>query len=121
MTVFDVFQETPYDFLQIERGTVQGDEIIAERSLMGVFKYREGEEQVGTNMELPISSATLHAHPDDDFGVTDLVGHGVRVNGLTYGITNVTGGMNFDNGQMEHLTLTLQRADFIDGIADHDS
>lgn len=120
MTVFDVFQETPYDFLQIERGMTEGDVIVSERSLMGVFKLREGEEQVG-NMENPISSATLHAHPDDNFGVSEFVGQGVRVNGVTYDITNVTGGMNFDNGQMEHLTFTLQRAEFINGIAEDDS
>lgn len=118
MTVFDVFQEIPYKFLVIERGTVQGDIIVEKKSFNGVFKYRESEEALN-NMELFQSSATLHAHPDDSFGVSEYVGQGVEVNGLTYTITNATQGMNFDNGQIEHLTFTLQRADFIDGTANN--
>lgn len=113
MTVFDSFQEIPYDFLAIKRGSVKGDVIKSEQAFYGIFKLRDNQEALN-NMELYQSTATLHAHPDD-FDTTDLVGQGIRVNGITYEITRVTGGMNFANGQMEHLTFTLQRAEFVNG------
>lgn len=123
MTVFDVFQQMPYEFLTISRGTVKGNVITSKDSFLGIFKLRENQETQG-NIELYQSSATLHAHPEDfeSFEVVpDLVGQGIRVNGKTYEITNVTGGMNFADGQMEHLTFTLQRAEFIDNGTANDN
>lgn len=114
MTVFDVFQETPYKFLKINRGEVFGNTITDEVNLMGIFKQRENQETM-SNMELNISSATLHAHPEDFTDFSNLVGQGIEVDGTDYEITNMTRGTNFDNGQVEHLTFTLQRASFIDG------
>lgn len=119
MTVFDTFPEISYNFLTISRGSVKGNVITQASSFNGIFKLRESQETNG-NIELYQSSATLHVHPDD-YSTTDLVGQGVEVDGITYEITNVTGGMNFANGQMEHLTFTLERAEFIDGTSDDDS
>lgn len=110
MTVFDVFEEIPFTYIEIDRGTVYGNENDKETNLMGIFKLREGKETAG-NIELPISTATLHVHPEDFNGANGIVGNAVRVNGITYDITNVTGGSNFDTGVMEHLTLSLQRTD----------
>lgn len=116
MTVFDTFPSTPYEFLTIRRGAVKGNVIKQASSFLGIFKLRQNQEEQG-NIELYQSSATLHAHPEDYADFDNLVGQGIRVNGTTYEITNVTGGMNFASGQMEHLTFTLQRAEFIDGTA----
>lgn len=120
MTVFDSFQEIQYEFLEIKRGAVKGNVITKSSSFYGIFKLRQNQEEQG-NIELYQSSATLHAHPDDYSDFDNLVGQGIEVNGTTYEITNVTGGMNFDNGQMEHLTFTLQRAEFIDGRTTNDN
>lgn len=111
MTVFDVFQETPYTYLEISRGEILGNVITKETNFMGIFKQRESQE-TANNIELFQSSATLHAHPDDFDDWSNLVGQGVRVDGVEYEITNMTRGTNFDNGQVEHLTFTLQRAIF---------
>lgn len=117
MTVFDVFQEIPYTFLTIKRGTVKGNVIKGRSSFHGIFKLRDNQETM-SNIELFQSSATLHAHPED-YDTTDLVGQGIEVNGITYEIERVTGGMNFADGRMEHLTFTLQRAEFIDGTSNN--
>ncbi len=111
MTVFDVFQETQYTYLEISRGEVFGNIITEETNHMGIFKQRENQETMN-NMELFQSSATLHAHPEDFTNFADIIGNGVRVDGVEYEITNMTRGTNFDNGQVEHLTFTLQRASF---------
>lgn len=116
MTVFDTFPSISYEFLTIRRGAVKGNVIKQASSFLGIFKLRQNQEEQG-NIELYNSSATLHAHPEDYSDFDNLVGQGIRVNGTTYEITNVTGGMNFASGQMEHLTFTLQRAEFIDGTA----
>lgn len=113
-TVFDVFREEEFDYLTIERGTVRGNIISSEQTLRGVVKLREGMIQ-GTQ-ELAQSSATIHAHPEDFSSVDEPVGNAVRFNGLTYRISGVTGGKNFDNGQMEHYTLTLAREEELDSL-----
>lgn len=111
MTVFDVFQETPYTYLEISRGEILGNVIDKETDFMGIFKQRENQETMN-NMELFQSSATLHVHPEDYSDYGTIVGNGIRVDGVEYEITNMTRGTNFDNGQVEHLTFTLQRASF---------
>lgn len=110
MTVFDVFEEIDFTYIELDRGTIYGNEVVKETPLKGIFKLREGKE-TAENIELPISSATLHVHPEDFDGANGIIGNAVRVNGTTYDITNVTGGANFDSGVMEHLTLTLQRTE----------
>ena len=115
MTVFDVFQESPFTYLKISRGEVFGNIITEETEHTGIFKQRENQETMN-NMELFQSSATLHVHPEDFTDYGDIVGNGVRVDGVEYEITNMTRGTNFDNGQIEHLTFTLQRASFSESI-----
>lgn len=113
-TVFTSFKIIPYDFLEISRGTVYGNKIVASKDgLTGVFKLRSNSSN-SNNIELYNSSATLHTRPEDYEGISfaDLVGQGVRVEGVTYSITNVTEGKNFNNGVTEHLTFTLERAEF---------
>lgn len=113
-TVFTSFKTIPYDFLEISRGTVYGNRIVASKDgLTGVFKLRSNSS-TSNNIELYNSSATLHTRPEDYKGIlfADLVGQGVRVGGVTYSITNVTEGKNFNNGVTEHLTFTLERAEF---------
>lgn len=115
MTVFDVFKQVDYKYLEISRGEVYGNRIVSATPLKGVFKLRNGQtESPANDMEVRNSSATLHAHPEDFDDVNTLVGNGIRYDGQIYEVKNVTGGMNFDNGQMEHLTLTLEVADYVD-------
>lgn len=115
MTVFDVFEEVPFTYIVLSRGTVYGNEPQSKKCLSGIFKLREGKEETASNGELPISSATLHVHPEDFDNPNGIVGNAVRINGITYDITNMTKGTNFDNGNSEHYTLTLQRTDLAQG------
>lgn len=111
-TVFDVFSEQPFVYLEISRGEVYGNRIVAETELQGVVKIRSGMEQQ-QNIENRNSSSTIHAHPEDfDIPVADIVGNGVRVNDIEYSITAVTEGRNFDTNLVEHLTFTLERAEY---------
>lgn len=116
MEVFDVFDLTPYVFLQISRGGVAGNVIEGEADATGVFKLRSQMVR-GENAETKESSATLHIRPAETFLATNdnnLVGHGVRVGGKDYEIIGQTGGKNFHDGVMEHYTATLQESDFSD-------
>lgn len=115
MTVFDVFTSTPYTFLQIKRGTVAGDVIESQTDATGVFKLRTGAT-IGDNAENRESTATLHVRPTESFIQLNngIVGHGIRVMGNDYQVLGLTGGMNYDTGQMEHYTATLAAADFSD-------
>lgn len=110
-TVFDVFEETPYQFLEISRGGVYGNVISETYSATGVFKLRNDMIQVN-NQELRQSAATLHVHPTETFLTGNDVGQGVRVEGQDYEIIGETAGRNFDTGELEHYTLSLQRSDF---------
>lgn len=112
-TVFDVFVNTPYTFLTISRGGVQGDGITARTEAMGVFKLRSGMN-VSNDQETKTSDATLHIKPSEPFVSTGLVGHGIENQGRTYEIVGNTGGMNFDTGVMEHYRVTLQERGFED-------
>lgn len=114
MTVFDTFKQVAYELLTVTRGTVYGNRITDTRELQGVFKLRASSGDAN-NIEYRIGSATIHAHPEDySEPYADIVGQGVRVAGATYEITDVTAGTNFDTGIVEHLTLTLQRAEYAD-------
>jgi hypothetical protein len=119
-TVFDLFEESPYEFLVISRGGVYGNQITVAYDATGVFKLRDSQIQVN-NQELRQSAATLHIHPDEPFiaditvdGKILFVGHGIRVAGVDYEIIGDTAGDNYDTGEREHYTLTLQNADFSD-------
>lgn len=116
MDVFDLFDLTDYTFLQISRGGVLGNVIIAETSATGVFKLRSQIVR-GENTEGKESNATLHIRPDETFLTTNdnnLVGHGVRINERDYEIIGQTGGQNYHDGLLEHYTATLQETDFSD-------
>jgi hypothetical protein len=117
-TVFDVFQTTPYTFLQVKRGTVVGDVVESAWEATGVFKLRTGFVK-GDTPENPISTATLHVRPSEDFlepNNGNLIGHGVQHDGQVYEVIGQTNGVNYHSGVTEHITLTLQIAEFI-----HDS
>lgn len=117
-TVFDVFNEVPYQFLEISRGGVYGNRIIATHDAYGIYKRRNDRVQVN-NQERRQSATTLHIHPDESYianitvdGKILFVGNGIRVEGVDYEIVGDTGGDNYDNGEREHYTLTLQDTDF---------
>lgn len=116
MTVFDLFNEIEYGYIQLNRGTVFGN--IAEgnaRTLRGVFKFRRGYTRTGANMEtFSGETPTLHAHPEDFAPTDQIVGNGVVVDGIEYEIAGVTKGTNFDTGVVEHLTFTLREVNYAD-------
>lgn len=114
--VFDVFDLTPYIFLQVSRGGIAGNVIESSTEAEGVFKLRSQMVR-GENSETKESNVTLHIRSTEPFlSVNDnnLVGHGVRVAGKDYEIIGQTGGKNFHDGVMEHYTATLQESDFSD-------
>lgn len=110
-TVFDVFDEVPYEYLEVSRGGVYGNRVTATHSAYGVFKLRNEMVQVN-NQEVRQSASTLHIHPDETFITSIAVGNGIRVDGQDYEIIGQTGGRNFDTGELEHYTLTLQNTDY---------
>jgi len=112
-TVFDIFEQVPYQFLEVSRGGVYGNRITATHDAMGVFKLRNSMVQQ-QNQELRQSAATLHVHPDESFITDNSVGQGIRVQGQDYEIIGQTGGRNFGTGELEHYTLTLQISDYSD-------
>lgn len=119
-TVFDVFEEVPYEFLKITRGRTVGNVINASYDAQGVYKRRNEMIQVN-NQERRQSAATLHIHPEEPFiaditvdGKILFVGNGIRVDGVDYEIIADTGGKNFDDGTMEHYRLSLQNTDYSD-------
>ena len=65
-TVFDMFPQQPYTFLEISRGTVIGDGIIAEYTAYGVIKLRSGMN-VSNDQETKSSDDTLHIKPSESF------------------------------------------------------
>lgn len=122
-TVFDIFKETEYGFVELNRGTVFGNKVfelngepIKPTTHMGVFKLRRGFARTGNNMEygdtmIPI----LHAHPEDYLSKESyeaIIGNGVVIDGLEYEIIDVSEGKNFDNGKIEHLTFTLKEVNY---------
>lgn len=113
-TVFEVFAEESYEFLNITRGGVYGNQITSRTPLKGIFKLRSSSS-TGNNIETRQSTSTLHAHPEDYkcWNYSELVGQGICKDGIYYQISDVTEGKNFDNGLVEHLTFTLERADYV--------
>lgn len=114
--VFDCFDLTAYTFLELSRGGVAGNTIVASYSADGVYKLRSDLTR-NANNETKESNATLHIRPTESFlsGLGgNLVGHGIQVAGKDYEIIGQTGGKNFHNGVMEHYTATLQETSFSD-------
>ena len=113
-TVFDMFPETPYTFLQLSNGGVLGNGVIAKTNATGIFKDRRGLLQTPQG-ETPESTSTLHIHPTESF-ITAVAGeleqHGILRDGLTYRIVGMTGGFNFETNVLEHYRLTLKREDY---------
>lgn len=119
-TVFDLFQETAYTFLQLTQGGARGNGIKESWETTGVFKDRTGMTQ-NNNLETVQSDSTLHIHPDEPFiavlqalvgGNEFLVGQGIRAtkNGFTqdYRISGQVEGFNFDTNVLEFYRLTLK-------------
>lgn len=113
-TVFDTFKEAPFIYLAISRGEVYGNRITDQKTLKGIVKIKEGMISQ-TNQETRKSNNTIHVHPEDfaDSVHEQIVGNGIRYGGVDYSIIGVTEGRNFDTNEVEHLTLTLERADFV--------
>lgn len=110
-SVFDIFDLSDYQFLEVTEGGVYGNVITATHSAQGVFKLRNEMVQ-SNNQELRQSAATLHVRPDEPFISSIAVGQGIRCQGQDYRIIGQTGGDNYDNGVREHYTLTLQNTDY---------
>ena len=121
-TVFDIFEQTEYGYVILNRGTVFGN-VEAEdennqplvRTLKGVFKLRRGMTISGNNMEnFGGDIPTLHAHPEDFDANDPIVGNGVVVNGVQYEVMGITYGTNFDTGEVEHIRMSLKEVDYAD-------
>lgn len=110
-TVFDVFTEVGMNYLTVDSGAVYGDRVTSSRPIKGIFKTRAGQTQTN-NMENLTSTATAHVHPEDFDDWIGLVGNGISYNGTDYSIVGMTVGANFVTGKTEHLTLTLEVADY---------
>ena len=65
-TVFDVFDVSPYTFLELERSSITGNTIVASYEATGVFKLRTGFLR-GESMENVEQGATLHIRPTEPF------------------------------------------------------
>lgn len=110
-TVFTLFNEVEMEFLTVEQGTVYGNRVVDRKPIKGVFKTRNGRT-FNQNAGLRTSSATVHVHPEDFEDVDGIVGNGIAYCGQEYVIQGVTVGTNFDNGNIEHLTLSLEVANY---------
>lgn len=64
--VFDVFDLSDYTFLEISRGGVAGNTIVASYEASGIFKLRSGLIR-GENSENVEQGATLHIRPTEAF------------------------------------------------------
>jgi hypothetical protein len=64
--VFDVFNLSDYEFLQVERNSVVGNRIVDTFEAQGVFKLRSGlvRNENSENLE---QGATLHIRPTEPF------------------------------------------------------
>lgn len=110
MTVFDLFSETSYQVLKIHRSTTFGNkivEVLGGRS--GVFKKKSGVKR-GLGGESWGERSVLFVRPEDFY--FDPIGNGVRIGGLDYQIVAMSEGANYDTGEVEHLKLALERAEF---------
>lgn len=65
-TVFDVFDVSPYTFLELERSSITGNTIVASYEATGVFKLRTASVK-GETLESVDQGATLHIRPTEPF------------------------------------------------------
>lgn len=65
-TVFDVFDVSPYTFLELERSSITGNTIVASYEATGVFKLRTASVK-GETLESVEQGATLHIRPTEPF------------------------------------------------------
>lgn len=65
-TVFDVFNTSPYEYLEISRGGVAGNTITNTYSAEGIFKLRTGLLR-NENSENVEQGSTLHVKPTESF------------------------------------------------------
>lgn len=107
-TVFDVFREVDLTYLELQRGAVYGNLIKDTKNIVGIFKVRSGMNTTN-GLEAKDSSATAHVHPEDFEDIDDIVGNGIRYDGVDYEIVGLTEGRNFATNEVEHYTLTLNR------------
>ncbi len=115
-TVFDVFPEVTYTYLEISRGGVYGNRIVGTHNATGVADIDCGMV-TSNNQETHQSDSLLYIHPFETFLPTnpkDFVGQGVRIDGNDYEIIGFGIGRNQDEGVIEHYELTLQSADYAD-------
>lgn len=66
LTVWDVFNTSPYTYLEISRGGVAGNVITGSYNAEGIFKLR-GSMIQGQNAENSEQGATLHVKPSEAF------------------------------------------------------
>lgn len=114
--VFDVFDLSDYTFYKLARGGVTGNTIVNSFNSNGVFKERR-TLVVGDTTETKENNTTLHIRSTESFLAevnNDCIGHGIYCQGKQYEVIEQTGGKNFDNGVMEHYTLTLQESEFLE-------
>lgn len=114
MSVFEAFSEVALEYLEISRGEVYGNRIVGRKTIHGIVKIKEGMTSQG-NQETRKSNSTVHVHPKDFMGISreKIIGNGIRYDNVDYSIIGVTEGRNFDNNTVEHLTLTLERAEYV--------
>lgn len=114
VTVFDTFKEVSFIYLTISRGEVYGNRITGQKTLQGVVKIKEGMVS-SNNQETRSSNSTVHVHPEDFADLTrgQIIGNGIRYGGADYSIIGMTEGKNFDTNKVEHLTLTLERIEYV--------
>lgn len=65
-TVFDVFDLSPYQFLELRNDGITGETVKQTYNADGVFKLRQGMNASG-NAETIQTDATLHIRPDETF------------------------------------------------------
>ena len=110
MDIFTLFTNTNYTFLKLAP-KVQGNTVASEYEAQGVFKLRDGTTN-SDGMEQRTGNASLHIRPDETF-VTELGGvlngHGVAVDGISYRITGLAEGKDFDTGIVEFYLADLKR------------
>lgn len=107
-SVFDVFKQVSMEYLVLGRGKVYGDLTEDTKTIQGIFKVRSGMNTSG-GIEAKDSSATVHVHPEDFTTLDNIIGNGIKYDGITYEIVGLTEGRNFATNQVEHITLTLNR------------
>ena len=65
-TVFEVFNTSPYTYLEISRGGIAGNTITESYEAEGIFKLRTGLVR-NANSENTEQGATLHIKPTESF------------------------------------------------------